>query len=374
MNLAGRIAGRLARDAAALQRGAGNFLVRRFILPGYEPLLRAASGKPGSGVMALRYRYFGGKAGPVPSDGEDNLTRCLAAAGVTLAAPYNYDEDFTPGLRGDETLVRRVAASPPSLLLLSSYDCFSSRQPRFDVIRAIRARLEIPVVAVWWDSTSETARRQFEAMYDAVDLNVLIESSALAAYAPDPARVLRLWAPIDPSLFRPADGGRDIPVSFLGSTAGYRALRLEYLEHVKRAGIELLHTGGPVESPVSIEEYARLLGRARISLNFSHSVENTHQLKGRVIEIMFSGALLMENRNPEIERYFKPMSEYVEFTSREDLAGKIRYFLEHEEERAAIAAAGRRRALELFGGSRFCDQLEGALAARHMRLPRGAGA
>ena len=48
----------------------------------------------------------------------------------------------------------------------------------------------------------------------------------------------------------------------------------------------------------------------------------------------------------EHARLFEDGREAVFFTSHDDLTVKARYFLEHEDERAEIAAAGRRRCVE----------------------------
>ena len=84
-------------------------------------------------------------------------------------------------------------------------------------------------------------------------------------------------------------------------------------------------------SQVTHEVYASLMGRSKISINLSYSV-SCHQLKSRVLEAMLSGALLFESENEQTSKLFVPMKDYVQFSSKEDLAVKIAYYLEHENE------------------------------------------
>jgi spore maturation protein CgeB len=59
-----------------------------------------------------------------------------------------------------------------------------------------------------------------------------------------------------------------------------------------------------------------------------------------VIEATLSGALLMEQANPETERWLTRDVHYASFVTEAELVEKVRYYLAHEEERAALAAAG----------------------------------
>ena len=70
------------------------------------------------------------------------------------------------------------------------------------------------------------------------------------------------------------------------------------------------------------------------------------QCKGRVIEATLSGALLFEQENPETERWLKSGTHYVSFGDERDLLDKVKYYLAHEDERAALAQAGHRHAAQ----------------------------
>jgi hypothetical protein len=199
-------------------------------------------------------------------------------------------------------------------------------------------------------------------MLGGIDLNVLLDSGALAKHFPDRTDFIYLWTPKDFSVFYPGDGQRDIPVSFLGSIGSYRNVRAEYLDYLKAQHLDIYHTGGQREQLVSLATYAETLRRSKISLNFSQSVSGTHQLKGRVFEVLFSGTLLMESENAETPQYFTPMVDYVVFDSKQDLADKVRYYLEHEDQRQRIAYNGYMKATTEYNHNVFWNKVMGKLA------------
>lgn len=67
------------------------------------------------------------------------------------------------------------------------------------------------------------------------------------------------------------------------------------------------------------------------------------QLKARPFEITACGGFLLTNVAPELLEFFEPDVEIATYSSAHELGSRIRYFLEHEDERLAIAAAGLRR-------------------------------
>lgn len=344
-----------ARKTRHLVRSA---IISKAILPAvYSPRLRryelhqATRQKPRFLLLRHRYRVFGNERSGNSND-DHAIAAPLKASDIAEVVEYYYDLDHQDGLLGDNCLVDLVTQTRPDLMILSSYDHRNSRHPNFDVLKSIHKKCRVPLVVIWWDSSSKKAPETFRHLTEAVDLNVLIDSGNLAEHCRNKSNYLRLWAPTDVRFFRPGDGPRDIPVSFVGSTEWYRSVREEYLGHLNKQGVAVYQAGGRVR-PISLKQYAEILGRSKISLNFSYSLPGTHQLKARVFEVMFSGALLVENQNTETPQYFTPMSEYVAFDTKEDLVDKVRYYLEHEDERRQIADSGYRRALKQYNHNEF---------------------
>jgi glycosyltransferase involved in cell wall biosynthesis len=238
--------------------------------------------------------------------------------------------------------------------MVSSYEPdISGRHPSFSVLQAIRILYRIPLVAFWHDTCGTITRERYAPyINDSFDLHVLIDSDQFTLHFPT-AEVIRLMPPADPHLFYPQKE-HDIEVSFVGSIAGHRSIRADYIDYLKQRNIPMVIAGGQVgNSILSWEEYASIIKRSKISLNFSESVDGERQVKARVLEALCSGSLLLESENPETSRFFEPMREYVPCTSPEDMHDKIRYYLANESERNAIAMNGYYKATACYNGNIF---------------------
>jgi hypothetical protein len=69
------------------------------------------------------------------------------------------------------------------------------------------------------------------------------------------------------------------------------------------------------------------------------------QIKGRNFEVPGCCGFLLTGRADNLEDYYTPGREVATFDSTASLIQQIRYFLNHEDERLAIAAAGYQRTL-----------------------------
>lgn len=95
-------------------------------------------------------------------------------------------------------------------------------------------------------------------------------------------------------------------------------------------------------------------------INLNISLRSIHSgIPLRVLDIIACGGFLLTNRQPEIEEYFKDGEEIAIFDSMEECLDKIRYYLRHEEERAQIAEAGRRKVKEIFSYEAGIERLFG---------------
>ena len=101
------------------------------------------------------------------------------------------------------------------------------------------------------------------------------------------------------------------------------------------------------------EPYGRLLSRSKIA--FNRSIRGEVNL--RCFEAAACGAtLLMERENTEIRRFFEPDKEVILYGPH-DLEQKVRWLLEHEREREAIAEAAQRRVRSEHQLPRQCEAL-----------------
>jgi len=103
---------------------------------------------------------------------------------------------------------------------------------------------------------------------------------------------------------------------------------------------------------LSDTDLVRLYSRSKINLGFS-SCGETHrkgervlQLRLRDFEVPMSGGFYMVEYMEELEEFFEIGKEIVCYHDPDDLVDKIRYYLNHENEREDIARAGRERCLK----------------------------
>lgn len=127
-------------------------------------------------------------------------------------------------------------------------------------------------------------------------------------------------------------------VCFIGSL---RANREQYLKVLKERNIpvHLFGTGGGRFLPY--EEMLSIFSSSKINLNFSSTFKYMRpQIKARVFEVCLAGGFLLTEHVPGIETFFEIDKEIVCFRTIGELVDKITYYLNHDEERRAIAHAG----------------------------------
>lgn len=116
----------------------------------------------------------------------------------------------------------------------------------------------------------------------------------------------------------------------------YSALECGENDHVKVCGEVDYKSQAPL-----------VFHNSRINLNItSKTIESG--IPKRVLDILACGGFCLTNYQPEIAEWFEDGVELVMYTSMEDLEYKADYYLQHEEERKAIAEAGCKKVMELF--------------------------
>lgn len=84
-------------------------------------------------------------------------------------------------------------------------------------------------------------------------------------------------------------------------------------------------------------------------INLNITLRSIHSgIPLRVLDIMACGGFVLTNWQPEIAECFAEGVEIVTFGSLEECLDKVRYYLEHEEERRRIVAAGQEKVREKF--------------------------
>jgi spore maturation protein CgeB len=102
------------------------------------------------------------------------------------------------------------------------------------------------------------------------------------------------------------------------------------------------------ETRISQDAMIDIFRSSRINLNLTASSQTKYrnQIKGRNFEIPGCGGFQLSEYADRIEEYFVPDKEIVCFRSTGEMIEKIQYYLQHEEERKAVADAGYQRAMK----------------------------
>tara|TARA_R100001079_G_scaffold101138_1_gene65980 strand:- start:1310 stop:1804 length:495 start_codon:yes stop_codon:yes gene_type:complete len=145
---------------------------------------------------------------------------------------------------------------------------------------------------------------------------------------------------------------KKITASFIGSTRGYKDRRM-YLDYALEKQIDLLILGGQREGRLTPFEYAEHIRDSKIGINFPESPSGIDQCKGRVIEIISCGSMLLERKNEATRKNLTPGEDYVEFEGLDDFVEKINFYTKNHKERERIAKNGYQKYCNNFSSSKF---------------------
>jgi hypothetical protein len=152
-------------------------------------------------------------------------------------------------------------------------------------------------------------------------------------------------------------------VTFVGGFAACHVNRVAWLERVLKDipvdifgyGLERVPQGSPIHrhyrGPAWGWRMYEVLQRSRLTLNLHATIDVRGQVATnaannmRLYEATGVGTCLVTEQKDNLRDMFEPADEVVAYEGAEDCAAKVRYYLDHEAERAAIAAAGQQRTL-----------------------------
>jgi hypothetical protein len=96
--------------------------------------------------------------------------------------------------------------------------------------------------------------------------------------------------------------------------------------------------------PVGFKEYVSLCQRTKVGFNVHNRGDYTVG-SYRLFELPANGVMQISDGGEYLAAFFKPGEEIVGYRGADELVDKIRYYLEHDEERKRIALAGYRRVM-----------------------------
>jgi GT2 family glycosyltransferase/tetratricopeptide (TPR) repeat protein len=165
-----------------------------------------------------------------------------------------------------------------------------------------------------------------------------------------------LYAPYacNPDLYYPLERQKKYDVTFVGQA--YRG-RPELVQWLKEQGVNIRVWGQGWEEHPALRDIARgflphqamleVFAQSKIVLGMSWVSGDgvTLQIKGRTFEYAACRAFQLTTNDERLKALFRDDDEIVFYRDRQDLLGKIRYYLGHQEEREHIAQAAYVRAL-----------------------------
>ena len=316
--------------------------------------------KIGNKILLCRYKYYNLRSGDESME-KYVIDDALIDNGYEVDLFY-WDEDISLFIN-QVKLWLKIRKLNPWIIFFSSYIAGRKRpfsQPSVMFLEILRKKMSSNFIFLWWDSCSDSFYDDEIKKLEKLKSIHLILDNPLLDFG-DKHRnlsndsLIPLWTNyVENSFTKPLK--KDIDVAFLGQISGYRDDRRDYIEYLMEQNISGYIASQNRDQQVEHSKYAEILGRAKIGINFSYSVDK-HQLKGRVIETMHAGALLLETKNPQTESLFKDGVDYVSFSDKEDLLKKIKYYLIHEQERKLIAQSGREKVLKLYNSELFIKKI-----------------
>lgn len=261
----------------------------------------------------------------------------------------------------NEAALRAAADFHPDIVVYFS----STERPedlRPETLEGIRA-LGCRLLSIRFDSRNRLTAEELSVLVASSHLAVLTSPSdyvryrMLAEAMGRPGTVACLIGyNADTGLFRPSGAEKAYDVSFVGSNHGARVAFLRELgEHLRAGGIDLHRVGGNLDDEIGITtigatapwisyaEYVDTINRSRICLNAQTWASDQPggfgaQIKGKYFEYLAAGAFCLTDRNPEVA-VIVPDEHLATYEDLPDCVEKICWWLAHDAERAAFAAA-----------------------------------
>lgn len=147
-------------------------------------------------------------------------------------------------------------------------------------------------------------------------------------------------------------------VVYIGGLTPHHSKGNSYLAKlVKEVKVDIWGYGEntlPLSSPIRKNFHGQAWGKdmyeifaqSKIVINRHIDVSGPYANNMRMFEATGMGALLITDEKKNMDEFFKVGREVVTYKNPKDLVSKVKYYLKHDKEREAIAAAGRKRTLK----------------------------
>ncbi len=288
-----------------------------------------------------------------PSGAEHQVVGAVRSTGLVKGSKHFYFDVLSQQVgkeRMGELLLEECGVFAPDLIIYTPLGGALGERlnPTHQIMHSIMG-LGVKVFLNLWDAPESGLEQQWLPSATLLGVDSLIQNYRRYKHLPN---VIFMHSTVDPTVHYDRGLERDIAVSFVGSLdpGGQRwPLRAEYTGFLKTNGVNVVVAGGQRgSSRLPIEEYAAIMGRSRISLDFCRSTDGRPTMHLRSFEVPACGALLMEDYSTLLGHLLEPGKDFLIFPGKEELLELAQYYLAHEDERREIAARGHEKVTRVF--------------------------
>lgn len=245
--------------------------------------------------------------------------------------------------------LRRVHAERPVDLV---FVYANGNEIQASVIRSIVEELGIPTVNMCLDDKNSWTgpwmgdhRGGQVGILRELDLSWTSSRIACEWYLAEGGRPIYLAEGFNPASYHPTGVRKDIPVSFLGASYGFRG---RTIAHLRRYGVPIRTFGQGWRDGSYAERPADVFNRSIINLGIGamgySDVLTT--MKGRDFDVPGTGGgMYLTSFNAELAKHFVVGEEIACYSSGDEALELIRHYLAHPDEATEMARRGRERAL-----------------------------
>lgn len=265
------------------------------------------------------------------------------------ADPAPYAERRANNTRRLEELFLSNAAEGwiPHLLIMQTWACLVEPQS----LSRLRSHYGVFIMNVAMDDRHQywgtKVSNEWDGTYSLIphiDLTLTAAPDAVSWYRKEGGSALFFPEASDPEIFHPMPHlPKTHDVCFVGGRYGVRERLVAALRNAA-VRVSAFGSGWP-EGRIGVEEIPKLFAQSKIILGVGtvgHS-DDFYALKLRDFDGPMSGSLYLTHNNPDLHLLYDVGREIATYSSEAECVSRVKYFLAHNEEREAIAAAGRLR-------------------------------
>ncbi len=274
---------------------------------------------------------------------------------------YFWDSNYSFTHSTNRSFLETVLSGAYETIILGSWSPNCFWQPAVSTLEKLKKK-DIKIIAIWFDSCFDNFINLIKSTIDLFDIHVLAENPlidlGLLGEKLTSSQKKKFISPCwpFPQNFLNPNLKKTIDTVFLGRTVSYRDYREKYIHTLMKNNVPGYYFTGGQDSRLDWDDYRDIMSSAKISINFSYSVDK-HQLKGRSIQSLWAKSLLLESKNKQIEVFFQDGVDYVSFENESDLIDKIRYYLANPEKYEKIVRTGHKKIVSKYNSEKYWNQI-----------------